>query len=184
MTTNSVHLNGVIPTPLLPARPRSSGRMWPVFIVGLLSMNASIVAVTVYLAVRDKSVATEPDYYAKALAYNDTIQLRESSAKLGWKAEPTFRPGADGRSIDLVVTLIDRDGNPIEGATVSAIAFASARSGDRQSLSLTHREGAGGLYASPVRITRAGVWRVRLLARRGDDKFAYETDVFIPGPTA
>lgn len=177
MTLVHPHLNGIAPRPA-PAAPRSSGRAWLLMVVGLLAMNASIVAATVFFAVRDDSAATEPNYYAKAVAYGDTIRLREAGKRLGWKAEPTLRPAADGLSMELAVTVTDRDGVPIDGAAVTAEAFANARSGDRQSLQLARL--AGGEYAAPVRITRSGLWRVRLLVRRADDAFAYETDLLVP----
>lgn len=170
-----VHLNGSANTP----RPRAT-RLWPALIFVLLALNASIVAVTLYFALSDRSAATEPDYYRKAMAYDETIRLREESARLGWKAMVTFRPAADGRSMQLAVTLTDRDDRPIEGARVQAEAFASARSGDRQTLDLAPIAGQEpGTYAAPIRVSRAGVWHVRLHATRADDHFAHEAEAYL-----
>jgi nitrogen fixation protein FixH len=160
-------------------RPRS-GRWWPMLIVSLLGMNASIVGVTVYFAFSDKSAATEPDYYAKALDFDSTIRQREASARLGWTAAPMLRATKDGKSMELAITLVDREDRPVTGATVSAIAFASARSGQRQAISLVAVDSLSGVYAAPLGIDRSGRWNIRITATRGGDTFMRETDLLVP----
>lgn len=161
-----------------PSQRRNSGRVWPMLIVGLILMNMGIVAITIYAATRDPSVATEPDYYAKALNFNETIRQREINAQLGWSADCSIT--ATERNTELSVDLRDRAGRPITGATVSAVAFASARSGQRQTLTLASSRDTPGVYAAPIRIERAGLWIVRVSVRHADGVFTHDTELMIP----
>lgn len=60
-------------------RPRPSGRKWPLLVVGLLSLNVCVCALTVAAATRSPAVV-EPDYYKKALdwdAHRASLQREE-----------------------------------------------------------------------------------------------------------
>ncbi len=169
----------VSPSVGAPAR-RGTGRIWPLLIVALIAMNASIVGITVYFATSDKSGSVEPDYYAQALKYGDTIRQRATSAALGWTAEPSLRAAAGGRTMDLVIALEDRSGHPIDGAIIHVMAFASARASDRQSLTLGPDGVNTGQYVSLIRIDRSGLWCLRITVQRGADTFSRQTDLLIP----
>ncbi|MBL8763319.1 MAG: FixH family protein [Phycisphaerae bacterium] len=160
----------------------SSGRLWPVLILMLIGMNASIVGATVYFALSDGSVATEPEYYAKALRFEETIRQRERSAELGWIARPTVRWLDNGRAARLVVTLSDREGRAINGARVTAVAFANVRSGERQPLNLGPTDLGAGEYEAPIRIDRPGLWHIRIGAEHEGSSFVRETDLLVPDP--
>lgn len=159
---------------------RGSGRVWPVIIISFMTMNATIVAITVYLAVSDRSVATEPDYYAKAIGFGSTIRQREASNRLGWEADPLLRATIDGRSVELVIFLRDREGRPINDAAVSAVAFANVRAGERQAIVLKSVDPDTGGYSALIRIDRSGVWNIRMTATRGEDTFLRDTDLLVP----
>ena len=178
MSNRTTALNG---TPLpAPSVAKPAGRIWPAIIVSLLSMNACIVAITVYFATSDKSVATEPDYYAKAVDFGNAIEQRTANARLGWSAHPTLRASHDGRTMELAIALADREGSPIADAAVSAVVFASARAGQRQSLALSATDPASGVYLAPLSIDRSGVWNIRINAARGRETFTRETDLLVP----
>lgn len=151
----------------------NKGALWPAAIVGLIGLNASIVGITVYLATSDPSVAVEPRYYEKALAWDETARLRDASARLGWKAAV----GVHGDR--LVVRLSDAAGAPVTGAAVSVVTFADARSGDRQELALSER--GTGEYEGPMSVSRPGLWQFRVRAGRGADTFVctIEQDVAV-----
>lgn len=178
MTGPAITLNGE-QTPA-PAKARSTGRIWLVIIVSLLLMNATIVAITVYYATSDKSVVTEPDYYAKAVDFESVIKQRETSALLGWSAAPSLRAAIDGRTMELVITLADREGQPLSGASVSAVAFANTRAGQRQPLTLTSVDQASNKYASPIMIDRSGVWNIRITATRDGKNFTRDAELLVP----
>ncbi|MFN7020151.1 MAG: FixH family protein [Phycisphaerales bacterium] len=161
------------------ARKVRRGRLWLLLPAGLLALNVVIVGVTVTLAVGDKSVATEPDYYRKAVNFDDEARLREESRRLGWKAEVTL--GVEGGTQRLVVRLNDASGAPVEGAAVRVEAFAHVRSGDRQRLAMKGVEGEPGAYAGAVGVDRGGLWRVNVSAERGEERFVHRTELLV-GP--
>lgn len=162
-----------------PARKthKSRGLIWPAMIVGLLVMNATIVATTVYFAVTDRSAAIEPDYYARALRFDETIAQRATNAGLGWTAAPSLVAGPSGQGVQLAVDLADRDGAALAGARVRAELFSNLRASQRQCISLTPR--GAGRYAAPVRIDRSGIWQVRLRVERGET-FTHDAQLLVP----
>ena len=84
----------------------------------------------------------------------------------------------------MICTLADRTGQPLDGATVDAVAFSHARGSDRTAVTLL--PAGSGRYEAPVRFTRAGVWEFRLAIQRGPDTFTYveQRDVYPPNVDA
>jgi nitrogen fixation protein FixH len=143
------------------------GLQWPLLVGGLIAAQVALGAATAYLAVRDPAHTVTPGYHAKALAWDEEAGRRAASAKLGWKAAAEL-VGAAGQR-ELRVSLHDRAGQPIIGATVQATVFHHARAKEIATLPLTPA-GAGG-YSATVAVARSGVCEVRLVVRRGGDEF-------------
>jgi nitrogen fixation protein FixH len=151
-------------------------RLWPGAIFGLIGLNMVVVAVTIYFAANDPSAAVEPQYYQKALAWDDTVKAREASARLGWRAAASVAGG------ELRITLTDGAGAPLEEARVEVTAYAVARAAERQLLTLS---GIGaGEYRAPIQLHRAGIWEFRIEARRGADLFACTIEQEMGGNSA
>ncbi len=159
--------------PISPDRPARGARFWPAFVCGLLSINVIIVGVTVYFAVTDRSAGIEPDYYRRAAAYEDTLRQNAANQRLAWSAAVHV----DGANQRVLVTLKDRDGRAIDGASVKAEVFASLRSADRQALLLTTT--GEGQYAGAARVTVGGRWRVRLTVQVGRDTWTHEAQIMV-----
>ena len=151
---------------------RARGLHWPLAIVSLLGLNMVIVFITVAYATGDKSAAVEPDYYRKAVEWDQVAAEHEASRKLGWQAGTWI--DFSGPTSHLLVTLTDREGRPVRGAQVEAETFASLRSADRQTLHLLPSDAApdtASAYSAPISIHQPGLWEVRLTCRRGDETF-------------
>lgn len=155
-------------------------RIFPGIIFALIGMNMTIVAITVWLATGDPSVAVEPDYYRKAAAWDETAAQQRANARLGWTASVTITPGAERGALLVQVRLTDRDGAPVLGAQVSATLFHNARAGDRIEANFT--AAAGGVYLASSRCERPGVWRMRLLVQRGLETFTESLEFEIAAP--
>ena len=153
--------------------PQRGAKLWPAVIFGLLGLNMTIVAVTVYFATSDRSAAIEPQYYQRAAAYEDTLRQGVVNARLGWTAQVSLDADAER----LLVTLRDASAEPIEAATVTASVFANIRSADRQQLTLA--ASGRGQYTAPVLVPVTGRWRVRLSAQRGTDVWTDEREVVV-----
>lgn len=163
----------------------TSGARWPAMIIGLLSLNVCIVAVTVVLATRDASFAIEPDYYKKAIEWDRSARERDRGIALGWEvsveragpregaASPLLRVKLHGRPVS------GGDGAPLDGAEVRCEVFAQARSGQRYDVVATGV--GGGVYEAEVPLTRGGVWEVRLKIKRGPDTVSCVRSLRVPG---
>lgn len=165
------------------ATDRAAGRKWTAIIIGLLSMNICIVAVTVVCATRDQSFAIEPDYYKKAVEWDRTAKQRDRAAALDWGvsvslAEP--RAGSDQPVVRVTLKGPAATGAvPLDGAQVHAEVFAQARSGSR--LNFYAESVGGGVYESPAPIARPGLWEVRLKIRRGPDSLSLTRTLLVSG---
>ena len=109
--------------------------LWPGIVCALIGLNMCIVAVTVVLAHSDRSLAVEPDYYQKALRWENTQRQREVNRSLGWEVRIEHSGPGTTPSVSVIIT--DRDGRPVEGAGVGVTAFHNARPADRSERALS-----------------------------------------------
>jgi nitrogen fixation protein FixH len=145
---------------------------WPAFIAGALALQVLASLVTIYLATSNPSYAVEDDYYRKALAWDAKRAQDHRNLELGWtlRFEITSATVAGDRAV-LSVDLGDAAGSPVDGALLDVEAFHNARADD---LLRARLDGHGnGRYSAPLPITRQGVWELRFVAERGDDRFTH-----------
>ena len=94
---------------------------WPAFVVALFAGAVLANMVLVFRATGDPSHAVLPDYYQRALRWDEKLAQDRKSAALGWQLRiEAARP--------LRVTLADRLGRPIDRATLRVSLFHKARS--------------------------------------------------------
>ena len=150
---------------------------WPVVLASLLAGQAAAIIAVVVVSGRDPSFAVEPDYYEKALAWDEAARSRTASEALGWTATVETEAVPSGRL--LRVTLVDRLGRGLEGATVGAEVFHHARSGDRRRVELV--AAGGGIYEGDTAMDRPGLWEVRVSVQRGPEAFTTSTRIELEG---
>ncbi len=145
---------------------------WPAFIAGALALQVIASLVTIYLATSNPSYAVEDDYYQKALAWNAKRAQDRRNLKLGWTLTYEVEPATTaGDQAALSVVLTDTDGSPVDGALLELEAFHNARADDVLRARL---DGHGdGRYSTSLPMTRRGVWEVRFVAERGEDRFTH-----------
>jgi len=136
-------------------------RKWTLAICGLLAFN---VAAMTALAVAANNGGTQiiPAYDVKAAHYSDEMARVEASRKLGWRAEPVIASGA------LEIALVDGDGAPVVGATVTATGYQRAHAAERFELALTPI--GPGRYRAALR-ERTGWHDLVITAERGAAQF-------------
>jgi nitrogen fixation protein FixH len=141
-------------------------RLWPMVIVGMLGVNVAATGVLVWASRDDDANAIEPDYYRKAVAWDSTAAARARGAALGWTLDAAVGPiDADGGA-PVSVTLGDRAGLPLEGATVTMEAIHNAHA--RHPVRATLAAAGPGRYSARVPLRWAGRWELRLeIARDG-----------------
>src|SRR5262245_58187076 len=100
------------------ARARRSGAYWPVLVVVLLSGGAAANIGMMLLATRDTSFAVEPDYYRKALEWNETMAQAAKNAALGWSVAVQLERTPESGAVKLIARVRDRAGQDVAGARV------------------------------------------------------------------
>jgi nitrogen fixation protein FixH len=136
--------------------------------VALLAASAGANIALVVITSRDTSFAVEPNYYAKALAWDQTMAQQARSEALGWSLGLRVDPAAARGRKTVTVRLADRAGAPIEGAEVAVEVFHNARASRILSAALSP-EGQG--YVAVMPIDRPGLWEFRLRVTRGPEVF-------------
>ncbi len=188
-------LNEYLPSGSSPQPGRPSQRrawFWPGVVVVLLLWQVAMSTTVIVLAHSDPSVAVEPDYYRRALHWDDESAARRASEALGWRLELTVEAEQAGtqsaRSVDspggtgvrlIRATLRDRDGRPVDGASMRILAFHYARASDRRQIELVGK--GAGLYEATARLERPGRWEIRLTAQRGEQSFTQRDVVWVSG---
>lgn len=147
------------------AASRRAGLFWGSLVVGLLGIQVVVGVGAVILATGDPSVSVVPDYYDKALRWDDEKQSRADSEALGWQADISVPGGAD-RNGDrtVVVRLRDEEGTAIDGAAVIMSVYHHARASELQELEL--RGHGDGHYSGTARMPQGGLWQFELRSIR------------------
>ena len=147
---------------------RSRGWYWPVGLAALLVGSAGANIALLVITSSDASFAVEPNYYAKALAWDETMAQQARNEALGWslklRVDPTGEPGR----MTVAVRLTDSAGAPLEGARIAIEALHNARANQVLAAALEPR---GLDYATAMPLARPGRWEFRARVTRGLDVF-------------
>lgn len=150
------------------AKPRRAWR-WPLIIVGLLSAHVGAMVTAVVIATSDKSFVVLPNYYKRALRWDERKAEVAASEMLGW--ERTLKIADDASTGGHVVTLqlADSTKRPLDGLTVQLTAAPERRPADVQTVQL-QRDGPG-TYVGVLRAVEGGAWTFDIDARRGAQRY-------------
>ena len=146
------------------------GVFWPAVIAGALVLHVSAMMVMVWISTSNDSYAVEPDYYAKALAWDEKRAQDRANARLGWTLDFVVEPAGPGGDPILRATLVDADGAPVDGAAVSVEAFSNIR---RDDVLIATLPASGVGYEAAMPMHGSGRWEFRFSATRGSDLFTY-----------
>ncbi len=154
----------------LAAEPRRYRLSWayaPVLLLGSMLAGLGTLA---SVAINDEGFALEPDYYAKAVAWDEAQAQAADDARLGFQLDLTgpLLARADG-SARLEVSLIDREGVRLSGATLAVEAFPNAHA--QRSHRLELRELSPGVYAAELRHGERGLWELRFVVSHAGRRF-------------
>ena len=145
------------------------GWYWPWLIGGMLLATAVSQGWMYWTATHDASMAIEPDYYNKGVAYDSVVAQRDASARLGWKITLTTGSLADHAS-DVGIMLSDSAGAPITGAHVTVAAINNVVGARHVESALSER--GEGRYGAVLTLDRPGLWEFQIEVVRGRDRFA------------
>jgi nitrogen fixation protein FixH len=148
------------------------GALWPIAIVGVLAVMVG-GNIAVLVATRDPHAdAIDPNYYAKATAWDTTMARARANVALGWRSDARLERWTRGGT-PLVVALADSAGVPVTGAGVH-VELVDNLAPDRPLEAVVHETGKG-RYEANVALPRPGLWELRLQVRR--DSTFYSADL-------
>lgn len=143
---------------------------WAAIILGLLALSVGANVFLMSRAVGDPAFAVEPDYYQRAVHWDEEQSQARASEELGWKASLEAVAVEDARPERAVeLTLLDHTGAPVGDAEVRVVALHVANAGERVPAPLA--EVAPGHYRAIMPLGRAGLWEIQIEARRGLERF-------------
>lgn len=161
------------------AKKDRSWLVWTGAVVGLLGLCIAAQVTLLVFAISEPSAAAEPDYYRKAVHWDEhRAQLAQNEA-LGWRL--TVAPGEllpDQRR-ELRVALVDRAGHPLTGAQVRVHGFHKARRA--QVLRATFSAAPRGGYVAALPLRRTGLYELRFEVTRGGERFTQVVERDLPG---
>lgn len=148
------------------------GAWWPIAIVGVLTVMVG-GNIAVLVATRDPHVDDiDPDYYARASAWDTTMARARANVALGWRSDAKLATWTR-TGTPLLVALADSAGVPVTGAGVH-VEFVDNLAPLRRVDAVAHETGKG-RYESNVALPRPGLWELRLSVRR--DSTFYSADL-------
>lgn len=144
------------------------GALWPIGIATVLGLTVAANLWVYTVATGDPSFVIEPNYYAKAIAWDSTLAQAERNEKLGWRLTPALGAFTPARGALLTVTLTDAAGADIENAVVTVSALYVARAATVVTDTLP-ADGAG--YSTTIDVRHSGQWELRFDVTRGTEHF-------------
>ncbi|HSQ59304.1 MAG TPA: FixH family protein [Acidobacteriota bacterium] len=141
--------------------------LWPLAVVGALAVTVAANVALLVVASDSRHIAVEPDYYAKAVAWDSTMAVRDGSRALGWRLDAELAPAPGGAS--LRVAIADPGGAPVAGAAVRVEAIHNLDSERRVRAPL--RESGPGRYEAALPLGHRGLWELRFDATRGSERY-------------
>src|SRR5664279_5249071 len=101
---------------------KTKGWYWPWLIAALLVATVAGQGVMLYAAASDPTFAVEPDYYKKAVDFDDVIAQEAANQRLGWGASAVIGARA-AAGAEFTLRLADAKGAAMPGARVTVVAI-------------------------------------------------------------
>jgi nitrogen fixation protein FixH len=119
-----------------------------------------------FISTNDPSFSVEPNYYEKAVRWDQERTQARRGAALGYQITASVDdPTPNPLGARLVVTVRAGEAALQPGAQVTATVFHNARAADRQQLTLG--EAQPGVYEAHFHVHKAGRWEARVSVLHG-----------------
>lgn len=156
-----------------PQQRRSAWRFFPVALIASMALVVAVNAGMVYAALHSFPGATEGDEgFMLSNHYDAVLNHAQREVALGWNV--AAQTDEKGRA---VVVLTDRQGLPLQGATVAASAERPLGAPETQALAF-HEIGVG-RYVADAALPLRGQWDLTLTASAEANTVAVTRRVFV-----
>lgn len=149
------------------------GRYIPWLFVAGFAIVFAVNATMIGFAVGSFSGLYTPKPRDRGLHYNEVIAAQQARDALGWRVEPTWRPGSD----DLEIAVFDRAGQPLAGARVAVALVRPAEKGGVLGVAMAAVD--IGRHAGHVALPARGNWDVDISIEQGGQRFAQTRRMFL-----
>lgn len=163
----------------LAQREATARLLWTGGIIAFFAIQAVLWIVAITLTSQDPSHLVFEDYDERAVNWDSWQETMRASAALGWQSD--LRIGADADVTgqrELLLTLVDRSGQPVRGAAVDLRLYHRARAAEAVTVSL--QELLPGEYVTSFRPQHAGIWNFEVTANRGTAKYLAVLKIEVP----
>jgi hypothetical protein len=145
--------------------PANTGSFWawvPALLLGSMLVGLGTLA---YIAIDDPGFALEPNYYDKAVHWDQSQAAGRESDALGLELALAPLTVVKGGQVQLELTVNARGGSPFTGGDVRVEAFPNAFASRIERVAL--RETAPGVYSGGLPRGVLGLWELRVTLKRG-----------------
>lgn len=153
-------------------------------LIALLAFFGIVIAVNlafVRLALDSWTGLTDHDSYRTGLSWNRTLERSAAQRSLGWTVGIESRSErighADGRRLEVTLTLHDRAGRPLTGLALSGGARHPVLEANDRVIGFV--EAGGGRYVGTALLPGPADWGLKLVATRPDGSH-YRIDTVTP----
>ncbi|MGE3958625.1 MAG: FixH family protein [Vicinamibacterales bacterium] len=156
---------------------------WPIYIGGHLTMSVVACGVLVWVATRPDAPRPIQGYYEAAEAWDADEAVRDASRQLGWHVRyelPDGVPYYPGMPRPVDVTVVDRNGEPVDGLSGQLVAIRAADARLTQRGVLVSIPTGRGSYRTLMRLDQPGTWELRLDAHQHATHFVHEARFDVP----
>jgi len=156
--------------PTASARSARHSWRWPLIVVGILGVHVTGMMTATLIATRDKSFIVLPNYYQKALEWDQRKSDLAAADKLGWNQRVTMSDfDAANQTQFIRIEMIDRNQQPIEGLSISITAAPETHPDRFQTFQLISE--SPGSYVGQLMVIRSGAWSIDIDAKRGKEHY-------------
>ena len=139
---------------------RLTGRHVLILLLGFFGCIMAVNGAFVYFATSTFTGLDAPKAYRSGIAYNKSLDDARAQADMGWQAEVAV--DRESPETDIKVTMVDADGQPLQGLAVSATWRRPTQAADDRVIDLG--PDGPGRYAGRIALPGRGNWDLSIVA--------------------
>lgn len=151
---------------------------WLFILIVVLSVNFFMVS----MAIVTNPGLVNDNPYKHGVNYEHIIEQRKAEALLGWQLNVHWPETVEGKSAQVALTALSRDGNPIVSDHAEVYVYRPASPNEDFVLKLMPTQTAGN-YVADVIFPKKGKWVWIAEIQQGQDKSSVGGDLFVGDPT-
>jgi nitrogen fixation protein FixH len=155
-----------------PTQRRSAWRFFPLAVIVAMAVVVAVNVGMAWSAIRTFPGTAVNDTFDHSNEYDKVLNAAARQAALGWSLQLTLQSGVP------VATLTDRNGRPVEGVRMTAIAQRPL--GAEEASDIAFKPDGRGRYAGARALTPPGQWDLLFTASVGERHFHATRRVVVP----